>query len=235
MGKGKAILAGLGAMLSLAYVSHLSTQPSFNGTTAGCGGGSCHTSQAGILSVTTNNLTVTITLSGATGNVAGELVNGSGSVVVFNNSSSSNPFNLTAPSAGTYTVNAGYKKPNLRWDSKSVSVGTVSTGVTEQVPLQFSLDQNYPNPFNPSTTITYRIASPSFVSLEVLDVIGNTVARLVDEQKVPGEYSLNFDARGLASGVYFYRIKARATEEQASALTGQVGTFVATKKLMLVR
>ncbi len=47
MGKGKAILAGLGvAMLSLAYVSHLSTQPSFNGTTAGCNGGSCQISQA---------------------------------------------------------------------------------------------------------------------------------------------------------------------------------------------
>ena len=112
--------------------SHLSSQPSFNGATPGCGtSGSCHTFQSGILSVTQlGSLQVRITLTGGTGNFAGELVDSTGTVVTVNNITSSNPFTLTAPRAGRFTVNAGYKNPSRQWDS-AVVVLTV-TDVDEQ-------------------------------------------------------------------------------------------------------
>jgi predicted phage tail protein len=104
-------------------VSLLQSEPGFNGTTPGCGGSGCHTSQTGIVSATvlTGNQ-VQITLTGTTGNVAGELVNSSGVVVAVNNSTSSNPFVLTAPSGGTYTVNAGFKNPSRQWGTTSVNI-----------------------------------------------------------------------------------------------------------------
>lgn len=73
---------------------------------------------------------------------------------------------------------------------------------------QFELYQNYPNPFNPATTIIYKLAENSYVKLKVYDMLGREVAKLVDEQKKPGAYSAIFNAENLASGVYFYVLKA---------------------------
>jgi hypothetical protein len=96
--------------------------PNMNGG-SGCGGSGCHTFQTGIVSVTLlSNLQVRITVAGTSSKVAGELVNSSGSVVAVINSTSTNPFILTAPSAGIYKVNAGYKSPSRRWDSTTVDV-----------------------------------------------------------------------------------------------------------------
>jgi hypothetical protein len=72
----------------------------------------------------------------------------------------------------------------------------------------FSLFQNYPNPFNPSTIINYSTAENSFVSLKIFDVLGTEVAELVNSNKAPGNYSVTFDASGVASGLYFYQLKA---------------------------
>ncbi|MCS6990095.1 MAG: T9SS type A sorting domain-containing protein [Chloroherpetonaceae bacterium] len=88
-------------------------------------------------------------------------------------------------------------------------------------PNQFALHQNYPNPFNPTTTIAYQLASPSDVRLEVFDVLGRTVATLVNERKAAGAHFVTFDARNLASGAYFYRLRA--------------GGFSETKKMMLAK
>ena len=71
----------------------------------------------------------------------------------------------------------------------------------------FKLEQNYPNPFNPATQITYYIPVESQVKLKVFNVLGNEVATLVDEEKPAGEYSLKFNASGLSSGVYIYRLQ----------------------------
>jgi len=92
------------------------------------------------------------------------------------------------------------------------------------LPNSFSLNQNYPNPFNPSTTISYQIPVGSHVTLKVFDVLGNEVATLVDEFKQPGNYHSTFSiihSQQLASGVYFYQLKA--------------GQFVSTKKLLLLK
>ncbi|MDX2127517.1 MAG: S8 family serine peptidase [Chloroherpetonaceae bacterium] len=70
----------------------------------------------------------------------------------------------------------------------------------------FNLSQNYPNPFNPSTTIQYQIANASDVKLEVFDVLGRKIATLVNTRQSAGTYRIPFNANGLSSGVYFYRL-----------------------------
>ena len=89
------------------------------------------------------------------------------------------------------------------------------------LPKHLTLGQNYPNPFNPATTITFGLPSKSFVSLKVFDVLGREVSVLLSEELSAGTYSRRWNARGLASGVYFYRLQA--------------GDYVETKKLMLLR
>jgi photosystem II stability/assembly factor-like uncharacterized protein len=74
----------------------------------------------------------------------------------------------------------------------------------------YTLLQNYPNPFNPQTTIQYIIKDPGFVSIKVFDLLGNEAAELVNEFKTPGLYSINFDAKTMASGTYLYQLKTDA-------------------------
>jgi hypothetical protein len=96
------------------------------------------------------------------------------------------------------------------------------TGVRAgNAPLVFSLSQNYPNPFNPTTMIRYSIARPSRVVLTVSNALGQTMMELVDADLPAGEYSSTLDGAHLASGVYFYTLRA--------------GTFVQTRRLILLR
>jgi hypothetical protein len=88
-------------------------------------------------------------------------------------------------------------------------------------PNSFSISQNYPNPFNPSTIINYTIAEQSMVTINVYDVIGTEVATLVNEEKARGNYSLEFNAKELTSGIYFYKIQA--------------GSFIEVKKMVLMK
>jgi hypothetical protein len=87
--------------------------------------------------------------------------------------------------------------------------------------LEFSLAQNYPNPFNPSTTIRYGVPRKSRVLLTVYNTLGQHVATLVEGDQGAGYHEVRFDAAGLSSGVYFYRLQA--------------GDFVSTKKLLLLK
>lgn len=89
------------------------------------------------------------------------------------------------------------------------------------VPREFVLNQNYPNPWNPSTTIRYALPQTSHVTLSVSNALGQQVAQLVNEQQQSGYHDVVFTSDGLSSGVYFYRLQA--------------GSFVATKKLVLLR
>jgi len=73
-------------------------------------------------------------------------------------------------------------------------------------PEDFVLFQNYPNPFNPSTGIQYSLGKPQFVSLKVFDILGNEIATLVNEEKLAGEYRVDFDASSLTSGMYIYTL-----------------------------
>jgi len=78
----------------------------------------------------------------------------------------------------------------------------------KEMPTSFALLQNYPNPFNPSTTISFEIPHQSHVKLVIYDVLGREVRTLVDEEKAPGRYTVNFDASNLPSGVYLYRLSS---------------------------
>jgi len=95
-------------------------------------------------------------------------------------------------------------------------------------PQAFLLEQNYPNPFNPSTTIQYQLPTASDVRLEVYDLLGRKVMTLVNTRQVAGTYSVQFNAAALASGVYFYRLQAGATNSASAP-------FVQTKKMILVK
>jgi len=73
-------------------------------------------------------------------------------------------------------------------------------------PYDFVLNQNYPNPFNPKTIITFSLPKENFVRLEVLNLLGECIATLVNERITAGSHSVNFDASNLSSGMYIYRM-----------------------------
>jgi len=100
--------------------------------------------------------------------------------------------------------------------------GTVSdVEKTQLSPTVFKLEQNYPNPFNPSTTIQYDVPSRTHVVLMIYNILGQSVAELVNAEQNAGHYETRFDASALASGVYLYRLQA--------------GSNVQTRKLIVVK
>jgi alpha-D-xyloside xylohydrolase len=107
----------------------------------------------------------------------------------------------------------------IRYDGSEVvtSVDNNRNGV----PARFTLEQNFPNPFNPSTLINYQLPVSTHVALKVYDVLGREVRTLVNEEKRAGSYRVKFDASGLPSGVYFYRLQA--------------GSYSETKKLLVLK
>lgn len=88
---------------------------------------------------------------------------------------------------------------------------TIPTSVGERdgsnTPRSFHLSQNHPNPFNPSTTISYAIPHAGFVTLKIYDLRGKELRTLVSEFQRADTYSVDFDASGLPSGIYFYSLR----------------------------
>lgn len=138
-------------------------------------------------------------------------VNGNGNSTVTNHYS----FADQNVATGAYT----YRLKQIDYNGSSSYSAEVNV---EVVPVNsFSLSQNYPNPFNPSTIIKYSIPSNEYVTLKVFDVLGRETATLVNEEQVRGEYSINFNAANLASGIYYYSITA--------------GSYRATHKMILAK
>lgn len=93
------------------------------------------------------------------------------------------------------------------------------------VPSEYSLSQNYPNPFNPSTKINFDIPADGNVSINLYDMSGKEIATILNEVKTAGYYTVSFDASGLPSGTYFYRINSG----------GNGNNYTATKKMLLLK
>ncbi|MBK7228525.1 MAG: T9SS type A sorting domain-containing protein [Ignavibacteriales bacterium] len=109
---------------------------------------------------------------------------------------------------------------------RGIAVLTVKENPTyienENIELNnFELSQNYPNPFNPSTKISWQSPVNGHQTLKVYDILGNEIITLVDEYKSAGKYEVNFNASSLSSGVYLYKLQA--------------GSFVATKKMIIIK
>ncbi len=98
-----------------------------------------------------------------------------------------------------------------------------ATGISADlsVPVSTMLNQNFPNPFNPTTTIRYAIARSGWTQLKIFNVLGREVATLVNEVKQPGTYSVQWDASGVPSGVYYYRM--------------QSGEYMSAKKMLVLK
>lgn len=86
---------------------------------------------------------------------------------------------------------------------------------------KYELSQNYPNPFNPSTTIKFSLAESGLVELEVYNTLGERVTQLINREMEKGNHTVEFNARNLPSGIYFYRLTA--------------GNFVEVKRMILIK
>jgi hypothetical protein len=128
-----------------------------------------------------------------------------------------------------YDIQLIVKKNGMRIDSLSQPFHAdfgLSVDDSGIFPNEFILSQNYPNPFNPSTKIEFRIADFGFVTLKVYDILGNEIATLVNEEKLPGSYKVEFNVAQvsrpeISSGIYFYQLKS--------------GSYIETKKMVLMK
>ena len=144
--------------------------------------------------------------------------------------------------AGTYNFQYRYKRDATWQDAEIYTIALVQnegdkttmntissnfpspTGITpysNEVPSNYSLSQNYPNPFNPTSNIKFNLPKTEQVSLKIYDILGNEVQNLVDGVQQAGVYNITVDASNLASGIYFYTLRA--------------GSFVETKKMSLIK
>jgi hypothetical protein len=126
------------------------------------------------------------------------------------------------------TGNIQYRLKQIDTDGKYEYYPTIAelsysiTGIkNKQMPSDFCLQQNYPNPFNPVTVIGYQLPSVCRVELKVYDILGNVVSTLVNEQKQPGYYSIEFNAGSLPSGIYLFKMTA--------------DKFISVKKLAVIK
>ncbi len=139
------------------------------------------------------------------------------------------PVSLSLDSVRIYAIidpdnaitNEVHENNNMGW-APAIALGTL-TGVESKklIPNKFILYQSYPNPFNPTATIKFEIPNAANVSLKVFDILGQEIKTIVNEFKAAGKYSVQFNGKGLASGIYFYRLQA--------------GNYVNTKKMILLK
>ncbi len=126
---------------------------------------------------------------------------------------------------GTYTVTikaAGTNGTPVHKRSSTIYAGSLVTGIhSSEIPMKFELSQNYPNPFNPTTRINYALAKNTNVKLTVYNTAGKLVQTFNQGIQTTGSYFVDFDATGLSSGVYYYKIETEY--------------FTETRKMLLIK
>jgi hypothetical protein len=131
---------------------------------------------------------------------------------------STSPHNYTYVDVNTHPGHYAYRIRQVNSDGSSKYTKEIEVDLTPQA---FALGQNYPNPFNPTTTITYDVPITATVHVNVYDVLGRAVAELVNGQKAPGQYRVEWNAAAMSSGIYYVRMETAG--------------FVATRKLVLMK
>ncbi len=126
-----------------------------------------------------------------------------------------------------YTVTVIDYAGNESLPAAETQISVTGVEVTSNTIYTYKLMQNYPNPFNPSTQITYTLKENSFVKLGIYSVAGELIQQLVYKEQDKGFYTVNFNANGLASGLYLYKIEVKDMD----------GTpvFAKMKKMILVK
>lgn len=148
----------------------------------------------------------------------------------------SNGTNINVPisGSGTYQMNDFQSFNRLKLFVTYNNVVSVGDNYDELADT-YKLEQNYPNPFNPTTKIKFAVppvetlrnassktdATSLQIILKVYDVLGNEIATLVNEYREAGRYEVEFEAESLSSGIYFYTLQA--------------GSYIITKKMILIR
>ena len=125
--------------------------------------------------------------------------------------------------SGTATIRVEKKSNPNQFRDQTFGATTEPIGIHQisTIVKEFSLNQNYPNPFNPNTKINFTLPKTEAVFLKVYDILGREVKSLVNETLSQGEYQVDFDAKDLSSGMYYYSLRA--------------GDFVSVKKMVLVK
>ena len=142
---------------------------------------------------------------------------------VSGNGTTTNPKSYSYSDRGLKSGTYNYRLKQIDYNG-SFAYHNLSSEVVIGVPAGFELNQNYPNPFNPSTKIDYSLSFDGKVSLTIYDAQGKEVNRLVNSTQSAGYYTVDFNASGLASGIYYYRLE----------VTGQTN-FADSKKMLLLK
>ncbi len=119
-----------------------------------------------------------------------------------------NGFGVTsiAVNPNTKSIFAGTKEGQIY--TKPVDITDVND--KSEIPTEFKLEQNYPNPFNPTTTIEFSVANKEHISIVIYNILGQEIRTLMNSELNPGNYKVTFDGKGLASGVYIYRLSSNS-------------------------
>jgi hypothetical protein len=149
----------------------------------------------------------------------------------FGKTDSRGQFNIKNVPVGEYTLEVhgmgcNATSTNISLTTKGLnnlnfSLEKASKVQNNSMPQNYNLQQNYPNPFNPVTKIGFSVPKDEYVKLAIYNLAGQLVKELLNEYRQAGNYSTDFDASSLASGVYFYTLSA--------------GNFIQTKKLTLIK
>jgi hypothetical protein len=172
---------------------------------------------ASMWTLTANSYLSSITNSAGISGTAVTNITGNGFNVYYNSSLSANSY----LGGKIYTlVNGGYLLP--------AGTTAVNESVSDNL-SSYTLAQNYPNPFNPTTTFSFNVPYSSFVTLKIYDVKGGEVASIVNQNLTAGTHYYTWNASGLASGIYYYKITAVGSAESNAK------SFTQVKKLILLK
>ncbi|MCL4278909.1 MAG: T9SS type A sorting domain-containing protein [Ignavibacteriaceae bacterium] len=148
---------------------------------------------------------------------------GDTTVTLFNNAQTQNFQFHVIGNPGSIVFDPG------NWILKNNTIITEVENISQ--PFSYGLEQNYPNPFNPSTTIEFSIPQNGFVTIKVFNVLGKEIATLINEQVMAGKHKIDFNATGLSSGVYFYKLLVSDLQSK----DGKMENFAETRKMILLR